>query len=60
MYRIDDRVIVVQTKTTREKTTRMPAMIFKDTNKKECFYNIYLKEIEQLIKESREVEFNEL
>ncbi|WP_409068859.1 hypothetical protein ACFLKC_14085 [Clostridium caseinilyticum] len=60
MYRIDDRVIIVQTKTTQEKTTKMPAMIFRDTNKEECFYNTYLKEIEQLIKESEEVDFNKL
>lgn len=60
MYRIDDRVIVVQTKTTQEKTTKMPATIFRDTNKADCFYNTYLKEIEQLIKESEEVDFNKL
>ena len=60
MYRIDDRIVVVQTKSTEEKTTRMPALIFKHTNKKECFYNIYLKEIEQLIRESRRVDFNNI
>lgn len=60
MYRIDNRVIVVQTKTTKEKTTKMPAMIFKDTNKEDCFYNSYIKEIEQLIKESIEVDFNNI
>jgi hypothetical protein len=60
MYRIDDRVIVVQTNTTQEKTTRMPAIIFKDTNKSNCFFNIYKKEIEQLIEESRIVKFEDL
>lgn len=60
MYRIDNRIIVVQTKTTKEKTTKMPAMIFKDTNKEECFYNIYLKEIEQIVKESTEINFDNI
>ncbi|MCQ2014666.1 hypothetical protein [Clostridium butyricum] len=60
MYRIDDRIIIVQTKTTQEKTTRMPAIIFRDTNKEDCFYNIYLKEIEQLVKESKEIDFNNI
>lgn len=60
IYRVDDRVIIVQTKTTQEKTTRMPAMIFKDTTKEDCFYNIYVKEIEELIKESKLVDFNQL
>ncbi|AAK79873.1 membrane protein [Clostridium acetobutylicum EA 2018] len=60
MYRIDDRIIVVQTKTTKEKTTRMPSMIFKDTGKEKCFYNIYLKEINQLIKEADPIELNSI
>lgn len=57
MYRIDDRIIVIQTKTTKEKTTRMPAMIFKNTFKNNCFFNIYVKELNQLIKESKKVDF---
>ncbi|GAA0115717.1 hypothetical protein [Clostridium senegalense] len=60
MYRIDDRVIVVQTKTTQEKTTRMPAMIFKDTNKEDCFFKIYVNEIEQLIRESKYIDFDSI
>lgn len=58
MYRIDDRIIVIQTKSTKEKTTRMPAMIFKNTNKNNCFFNIYEKEIKQLVEESTRVEFD--
>ena len=60
MYRIDDRIIVVQTKTSQEKTTRMPAMIFKDTNKEDCIFNIYNREIEQIIRESKQVNFDEV
>lgn len=57
MYRVDDRIIVVQTKSTKEKTTRLPSMIFKNTNKDDCLYNTYLKEINQLIKESVKYNF---
>lgn len=58
MYKIDERIIVVQTKTTVEKTTRLPAMIFKSTNKNNCFFNIYDKEINQLIKESKLIDLS--
>lgn len=58
MYKIDERMIVVQTKTTVEKTTRLPAMIFKNTNKTDCFFKIYDKEINQLIKESRLIDLS--
>lgn len=58
MYKIDDRIVVIQTKTTKEKTTRLPAMIFKNTKKDDCFFKIYDKEINQLIKESRLVDLS--
>lgn len=60
LYRIDDRIIVVHTKTTKGRTTRIPAMIFKDTKKNDCFYNIYLKEIDELVNQSTKVDFKNL
>lgn len=58
MYRIDNRIIVVQTKSTKEKTTRLPSMIFKQINSQDCLYNVYLKEINQLVKESIKIEID--
>lgn len=55
MYRIDNRIVVVQTKTTHEKTTMLPAMIFRKTENENGYFKIYQKEIEQLIKESEKV-----
>ncbi len=60
LYRIDNRIIVVHTKTTKGRTTRIPGMVFKDTSKSDCFYEIYLKEIEELVNQSTKINFDNL
>lgn len=60
LYRIDNKMVVVQTKTTHEKTTRMPAYVFERNNNEGNFFDIYLKEIDSLEKESEKIEFKNL
>lgn len=58
MYRIDNRIVVVQTKSTKEKTTRLPSMIFRNLYNGECLYKTYLNEINELVRESIKVELD--
>jgi hypothetical protein len=58
LYRIDDKIIVVETKTSKEKSTNMPYMIFKKNNYDNNLYAVYLAEIERVIKESNRIELN--
>ncbi|NME09475.1 hypothetical protein HF875_08080 [Paraclostridium bifermentans] len=60
LYRIDNKMVVVQTKTTHEKTTRMPAYVFEKNNNEGNFFDIYLKEIDSLEKESEKIDFENL
>lgn len=58
IYRIDDKIIVVETKTSKEKSTNMPYMIFKKNSYDNNLYSVYLEEIERVIKESKKNEFD--
>lgn len=49
IYRIDDRVIIVQKEMTSEKNNEMPVFVFKKTNNKNCVYKKYIEEIEKII-----------
>jgi hypothetical protein len=60
IYRIDDRIIIVQTKTSKGKTKRLPSIICKDTQRADDLYSIYMDEIELIIKESQEVDIERL
>lgn len=58
IYRIDDKIIVIQTKSSKEKTTKLPAIIFKNTKNNDCIFKIYQNEINTLIKESQKVDLS--
>ena len=59
LYRIDDKMIVVSCKSSKEKSVFLPSSIYQDNGEK-GLYNVYLKEIETIIKEAEKVEFKEV
>ena len=58
LYRIDDKIIVVNAKNSREKSVYLPYTVFQNNGEK-GLYHVYLKEIETIIKEAVKVEFVE-
>ncbi|MCI8409690.1 MAG: hypothetical protein HFJ09_10560 [Lachnospiraceae bacterium] len=58
IYRIDDKIIVVNAKNSKEKSVYLPYTIFQDNGEK-GLYHIYLKEIETIINEAKKVELVE-
>ena len=58
LYRIDEKIVVVNAKSSKEKSVYLPYTIFQDNGEK-GLYNIYLKEIETIIKEATKVELVE-
>lgn len=58
LYRIDDKIIVVNAKNSKEKSVYLPYTIFQDNGEK-GLYQIYLKEIDTIIKEAKRVELGE-
>lgn len=59
IYRIDDKIIVVNAKSSKEKSVYLPYTIFQNNGEK-GLYHIYLKEIESIIKEAEKVELAEV
>jgi hypothetical protein len=59
IYRIDDKIIVVNCKSSKEKSIFLPYTIFQNNGEK-GLYNMYLKEVETIIKEAKKVEFEEI
>lgn len=57
-YRFDNKVILVQTKLTGEKSGKLPSFICNRTGKQEDLYNLYITEIEELINKSTEIDLN--
>lgn len=60
LYRIDDRIIFVQSKMTKGKTKMLPSFIFRKNEKSVSLYNDHLLEIETLIEESTSVDWNQI
>lgn len=58
LYRIDDKIIVVNAKNSKEKSVYLPYSIFSNNGEK-GLYHVYLKEIEAIIKEAIKVELVE-
>ncbi|MFD1021102.1 hypothetical protein [Thalassobacillus hwangdonensis] len=58
LYRIDNRVIVVQNKITQGKSKKLPSFICKDTSKPHDLYNYYVAELEDLVKSSNKYVLN--
>ena len=58
LYRIDERIVFVQSKLTKGKTQQLPSIICTDTDKQQDLYGIYVGEIEALVKESVEVDLS--
>jgi hypothetical protein len=58
MYRFDDTLIHVQSKPSKGRTTKLPTIVCVDTNKGHDLYDMYLKEIEEIIVQSQEVDLN--
>lgn len=58
IYRIDDEIIVVNTKSSKEKSVYMPYTIYKN-NGEQGLYHRYLEEIEKIIKEATRVDLAE-
>lgn len=58
LYRIDDKIIVVNSKNSKEKSVYLPYTIFQNNGEK-GLYHVYLEEIETIIKEAEKVELAE-
>lgn len=58
LYRIDDKIIVVNAKNSKEKSVYLPYLVFQDNGEK-GLYHVYLNEIEMIIKEAVKVELTE-
>ena len=58
LYRIDNRIVVVNAKNSKEKSVFLPYTIFLNNGEK-GLYNVYLKEIETIIKEAEKVDLAE-
>lgn len=59
LYRIDDKMIVVNAMNSKEKSVYLPYTIFQNNGEK-GLYHTYLKEIETIIKEATKVELSEV
>ena len=58
LYRIDNKMIVVSCKSSKEKSVFLPYSIYQNNGEK-GLYKVYLEEIETIIKEAEKVEFKE-
>ena len=58
LYRIDDKIIVVNARNSKEKSVYLPYTIFQNNGEK-GMYHVYLEEIETIIKEAKKVELVE-
>ena len=58
LYRIDNRIVVVNAKNSKEKSVFLPYTIFLNNGEK-GLYHVYLKEIETIIKEAEKVDLAE-
>ena len=58
LYRIDDKIIVVNSKNSKEKSVYLPYTIFQNNGERGLYY-VYLEEIETIIKEAEKVELAE-
>lgn len=58
IYRIDDKIIVVNAKSSKKKSVYLPYTIFQNNGEK-GLYHMYLEEIETIIKEATKVELVE-
>ena len=55
LYRIDDKIIVVSSKTSNEKSVYLPYAIYQNNGEQGTFTN-YMKEIEAILKDSEKVD----
>ena len=58
LYRIDDKIIVVNAKNSKEKSVYLPYTIFQNNGEK-GLYRVYMEEIETIIEEAEKVELTE-
>lgn len=58
LYRIDNKIIVVNAKNSKEKSIYLPYTVFQNNGEK-GLYHVYLQEIETIIKEAIKVELGE-
>ncbi|WP_277586572.1 hypothetical protein [Psychrobacillus antarcticus] len=58
LYRFDDSIINVQSKPSKGRTISLPTIVCTDTNKGNDLYDMYLKEIEDIIQQAQEVDLN--
>ncbi|PGV57506.1 hypothetical protein COD94_25905 [Bacillus cereus] len=54
IYRMDDQVIVVDTRIMKGRSNKLPILICSDTKKKDDFYDYYVGELDQLAQEAEE------
>lgn len=58
LYKFDDNVVSVQSKPSKGRTTSLPIIVCKDTNKGHDLHDMYIKEIEDIISQSIEVDLS--
>lgn len=57
LYRFDNTVINILSKPSKGRTTTLPTFICEDSNKESDLYSMYLKEFEEIVKESIEIQY---
>ncbi|WP_312368660.1 hypothetical protein [Lachnoclostridium sp.] len=55
LYRIDDNLITVSTKTSKDRSVHIPYMIYKKNNNATSMYDMYLSEMDKVIEEAKKV-----
>ncbi|WP_027956653.1 hypothetical protein [Halobacillus kuroshimensis] len=58
IYRFDDKILQVQSKLTKGKSSNLPSILCENTHKTDELYNVYLNEIEKIIMESEELDLD--
>jgi len=56
LYRIDDKMITVGTKTSKDRSVHIPYMIYTNNDNSNNMYKMYLAELEKIVKEAEKVD----
>lgn len=56
LYRIDNKIIMVNTKTSKDRSVHIPYLIYAKNDNPACMYDVYLAEMEKVIKEADKID----
>lgn len=60
IYRVDDKIVIVESKTSKAKSSSLPYIIYKDNGLDNCMYELYTKEIECIIREAEKFDLESI